>query len=195
MASATGKRIYAGRLIRPERLGGSPEWTAGLRRRPTAVWITAAVLALCILLPVVGFPALYVAAVACGVFYLDNEPLELLRLPELGAGRLLVRKVLTAWRNYFLLTAPFALLAVVAHPRTVWMAAAWIPMAALALFHAVVSKYAHYTPDTPTRRPVAARFATAGFILPVLLPLTLCLTVSYTLRAERNLNRYLHDYD
>lgn len=195
MTSAPGKRIYTGRLIRPERLGGSPEWTAGLRRRPTAVWITAAVLALCILLPVVGFPALYVAAVACGVFYLDNEPLELLRLPELGAGRLLVRKVLTAWRNYFLLTAPFALLAVVAHPRTVWMAAAWIPMAALALFHAVVAKYAHYLPDAPKHRPVAARFATAGFILPVLLPLTLCLTVSYTLRAERNLNRYLHDYD
>ena len=42
---------------------------------------------------------------------------------------------------------------------------------------------------------MAERFGLAGFILPVLLPLSLGLMVSYALRAERNLNRYLHDYD
>ena len=195
MTSTPGKRIYARRWIRPERLGGSPEWTAGLRRHPAALWITVGLLTLCILLPVAGFPGLYVAAVACGAFYLDDEPLELLRLPELNAGRLLVRKVLTAWRNYFLLTLPFTLLAILAHPRTAWIAAAWAPLAALALLYAVVAKYAHYAPEKPRRQPLAARFGSAGFLFPVLLPLSLALTVSYALRAERNLNRYLHDYD
>ena len=191
MTSAPGKRIYTRRWIRPERLGGSPEWTAGLRRHPRALWITVGLLTLCILLPVAGFPGLYVAA----AFYLDDEPLELLRLPELNAGRLLVRKVLTAWRNYFLLTLPFTLLAILAHPRTAWIAAAWAPLAALALLYAVVAKYAHYAPEKPRRQPLAARFGSAGFLFPVLLPLSLALTVSYALRAERNLNRYLHDYD
>ena len=195
MAPAPGKRIYTGHWVRPELLGGSPEWTAGLRRHPTAVWISTGLLTLCILLPVVGFPALYVAAAACGAFYLDNEPLELLRLPEMGAARLLVRKVLTAWRNYFLLTAPFTLLAALAHPRTLWMAAAWAPLAALALLYAVVAKYARYDPQRTPHRPLATRLGSAGFLIPVLLPLSLCLTVSYALRAERNLNRYLHDYD
>ena len=147
MTSTPGKRIYARRWIRPERLGGSPEWTAGLRRHPAALWITVGLLTLCTLLPVAGFPGLYVAAVACGAFYLDDEPLELLRLPELNAGRLLVHKVLTAWRNYFLLTLPFTLLAILAHPRTAWIAAAWAPLATLALLYAVVAKYAHYAPE------------------------------------------------
>lgn len=195
MASAPGKRIYPGRWVRPEWLGGSPEWTAGLRRHPSALWVAAGLLTLCALLPVVAFPALYVAAAACGAFYLDNEPLELLRLPGLSAGRLLVRKVLTAWRNYFLLTLPFTLLAILAHPRTAWIATAWVPLAALALLYAVVAKYAHYVPESPRQQPLAARFGSAGFLVPVLLPLSLALTVSYALRAERNLNRYLHDYD
>lgn len=195
MSSTNAKRIYTGRWIRPERFGGSPEWTAGLRRHPSAVWITAGVLVLCILLPAVGFPALYVAAVACGGFYHACEPLELLRLPEMNASRLLVRKVLTAWRNYFLLTLPFTLLAILAHPRTAWIAAAWAPLSALALLYAVVAKYARYQPDSNLRPPLATRIGSVGFIVPLLLPLSLGLTVSYALRAERNLNRYLHDYD
>ena len=44
-------------------------------------------------------------------------------------------------------------------------------------------------------RPLAAKLGAAGFLIPLLLPLSLCLVVSYALRAERNLNRYLHDYD
>ena len=170
MTSTPGKRIYARRWIRPERLGGSPEWTAGLRRHPAALWITVGLLTLCTLLPVAGFPGLYVAAVACGAFYLDDEPLELLRLPGLSAGRLLVRKVLTAWRNYFLLTLPFTLLAILAHPRTAWIAAAWVPLAALALLYAVVAKYAHYAPEKPRRQPLAARFGSAGFLFPYCCP-------------------------
>ena len=195
MSSPRAKHLHTARWIRPERLAGSPEWTVGLRRHLTAVWIAAAGLIVCILLPAAGFPALYVAAVACGGFYHDCEPLRMLQLPEMNASRLLVRKVLTAWRNYFLLTAPFALLAIVAHPRTAWMAVAWAPLTALALLYAVVAKYVRYVPENSTRRPVAERLGIAGFLIPILLPLSLCLTVSYALRAERNLNRYLDDYD
>ena len=80
-------------------------------------------------------------------------------------------------------------------PRSAWMAAAWVPFAALALFYFVAAKYARYEPDRTPRLPLAAKLGTAGFLVPPLLPLTLCLTVSYAFRAERNLNRYLHDYD
>ena len=113
MSSPHAKHLHTARWIRPERLAGSPEWTVGLRRHLTAVWFAAAGLILCILLPAAGFPALYVAAIACGGFYHDCEPLRMLQLPEMNASRLLVRKVLTAWRNYFLLAIPFALLGLV----------------------------------------------------------------------------------
>lgn len=188
-------KVYSGRLVRPALFGGSPDWTAGVRRHPTAVVAAAVVLLVCACIPYAGFPALYLAAAACGAFYAANEPLQLLLLPGKGAARLLARKIFTAWRNYFLMTAPFAVLALLAQPRSAWMAAGWASLAALALLYAVVSKYARYQPDRTPRRPLAARLGAAGFLIPLLLPLSLCLVVSYALRAERNLNRYLHDYD
>ena len=69
-------------------------------------------------------------------------------------------------------------------------------LAALALLYFVAAKYARYDPaDESPRWPLAARLGAAGFLLPPLLPLSLCLVVSYLLRAERNLSRYLYDYD
>ena len=189
-------KVYSGRLVRPALFGGSPEWTAGVRRHPTAVVAAAVVLLVCACIPYAGFPALYLAAAACGAFYAANEPLQLLLLPGKGAARLLARKIFTAWRNYFLMTAPFAVLALLAQPRSAWMAAAWAPLAALALLYFVAAKYARYDPaDESPRWPLAARLGVAGFLLPPLLSLSLCLVVSYLLRAERNLSRYLYDYD
>lgn len=188
-------KVYSGRLVRPALFGGSPEWTAGVRRHPTAVVAAAVVLLVCACIPYAGFPALYLAAAACGAFYAANEPLQLLLLPEQGAARFLARKVLAAWRNYFLFAVPYAAVIVLRHPDTCWMAAGWASLAALALLYAVVSKYARYQPDRTPRRPLAAKLGAAGFLIPLLLPLSLCLVVSYALRAERNLNRYLHDYD
>ncbi|WP_290540271.1 hypothetical protein [Alistipes sp.] len=195
MSTEKQRRIYSGRLLSVGLLGGSPEWTATLRQHPGAAGAIAAALAVCACVPHAGFPALGVAALLCGTVYADCEPLELLLLPETGAARLLVRKTCTAWRNYFLLATPFALLTVAAYPRSAWMAAAWIPFAALLLCYFVVEKYTRYKPDGMPRRPLAAKLGAAGFLVPLLSPLTLGLMVSYAFRAERNLNRYLHDYD
>ena len=69
-------------------------------------------------------------------------------------------------------------------------------VAALLLAYAVLAKYARYDPAIPeTPLPAATRLGFAGFLVPVFLPVTLCLTVSYAVRAERNLDRYLYDYD
>ena len=77
-----------------------------------------------------------------------------------------------------------------------WLAALWLPFAALLLAYAVLAKYARYDPAIPeTPLPAATRLGFAGFLVPVFLPVTLCLTVSYAVRAERNLDRYLYDYD
>ena len=111
-------KVYSGRLVRPALFGGSPEWTAGVRRHPAAVVAAAVVLLVCACIPYAGFPALYLAAAACGAFYAANEPLQLLLLPGKGAARLLARKIFTAWRNYFLMTAPFAVLALLAPATT-----------------------------------------------------------------------------
>lgn len=176
-------------------LGGSPEWIAGFRLHFNAAVAVISALVLCASIPWAGFPALYLAAVGCGVFYRNNEPVQLLLLPEKSAARLIAHKVFAAWRNYFLFAAPYAVVIVLRYPGTRWIAAAWAPLAALVLLYFVVSKYARYEPGSTPSRSLAARLGVAGFLVPPLLPLSLCLVVSYALRAERNLNRYLHDYD
>ena len=87
------------------------------------------------------------------------------------------------------------LAAALLHPRAAWVAALWLAFSTLVLLYAVLAKYALYDPDEP--RPVASTvmlFGLIGFLLPPLLPVSLVLLVRYGLRAERNLNRYLHDY-
>ena len=71
-------KVYSGRLVRPALFGGSPEWTAGVRRHPTAVVAAAVVLLVCACIPYAGFPALYLAAAACGadglIIEVHNDP-------------------------------------------------------------------------------------------------------------------------
>nr|WP_300799029.1 hypothetical protein [uncultured Alistipes sp.] len=182
--------------MRIARLGYSPEWTAGLRRRPIATVLLATGVLLCTLLPYLGFPALYLAALCCVSLYTRNEPLELLLLPEKSPARLLTAKIRTACRNYFLLAAPFALLAALLHPEGLWLAALWAPLSALLLVYGVLAKYAVYDPAAPeAAASTASMLGLAGFIVWPLLPITLAMLVSHALRAERNLNRYLYDYD
>lgn len=113
MPTRKQRHIYSGRLLRISLLGGSPEWTAALRRHPAAAGTVAAALAVCACVPYTGFPALFLAALLCGTFYTGNEPLQLVLLPETGAARFLAQKTFTAWRNYFLLSLPFAALNIV----------------------------------------------------------------------------------
>lgn len=143
-------------------LGGSPEWIAGMRLRPGSAVATVSALTLCACVPYAGFPALVAAAVGCGAFYRSCEPLQLVLLPEQGAARFLARKVLAAWRNYFLFAVPYAAVIVLRHPDTCWMAAGWASLAALALLYAVVSKYARYQPDRTPRRAAGRQTGRRG---------------------------------
>lgn len=177
-------------------LGYSPEWTAGMRRHRAVAGVVAGVLLLCSLIPCAGFPALCVAVLCCAALYAENEPLSLLLLAERGSARILVGKILTAWRNYFLAVLPFALIALFVQPCSIWMAIGWLPFAALVLMYAVLAKYAHYNPsEAHPKLPGTTWIGYLGFLIPLLLPVTLWLIVAYGLQAERNLNRYLYDYD
>lgn len=184
------------RRLRIGMLGGSPEWTAGIRRHPLFTGLLLCLAAAGTALPYVGFVVLMLIALCCCRFYGGNEPLQLLLLPEQGSARLLGCKVRTAWRNYFFATLPFAATAGCLHPQTLWLAAVWLPFSALLLLYAVLAKYAFYHPDHPAGSgSMTAQLGLAGFLIPPLLPVSLCLTVAYALRAEKNLNRYLYDYD
>lgn len=181
--------------LRIRMLGYSPEWTAGIRRRPLVAAAVLGLVACCAALPYWGFIALMVAALFCSGLYTGNEPLQLLILSQKGSARLLWSKVRTAWRNYFFAATPFALITAVLHPHLAWFGAIWLPFSLLVLLYAVVAKYAFYDPSIPTgTSSLTAQTGLVGFIVLPLLPVSLCLLVAYALRAERNLNRYLYDY-
>ncbi|HJC16901.1 MAG TPA: hypothetical protein H9937_02900 [Candidatus Alistipes stercorigallinarum] len=176
-------------------LAWSPEWCAALRRHRITVLLLALGALLLAAVPYWSFIYLGFTALIAVECYTRNEPLALLLLPELDSSRLLARKVGEALRNYLLATAPFALAAALLHPRAAWVAALWLAFSTLVLLYAVLAKYALYDPAEP--RPAASTamlLGLLGFLLPPLLPVSLVLLIRYGLRAERNLNRYLHDY-
>ncbi len=176
-------------------LAWSPEWCAALRRHRITVLLLALGALLLAAVPYWSFIYLGFTALIAVECYTRNEPLALLLLPELDSSSLLARKVGEALRNYLLATAPFALAAALLHPRAAWVAALWLAFSTLVLLYAVLAKYALYDPAEP--RPAASTamlLGLLGFLLPPLLPVSLVLLIRYGLRAERNLNRYLHDY-
>lgn len=192
------RTLAAPHLRSPLRIGWlawSPEWCAALRRHRITVLLLALGALLLAAVPYWSFIYLGFTALIAVECYTRNEPLALLLLPELDSSRLLARKVGEALRNYLLATAPFALAAALLHPRAAWVAALWLAFSTLVLLYAVLAKYALYDPAEP--RPAASTamlLGLLGFLLPPLLPVSLVLLIRYGLRAERNLNRYLHDY-
>lgn len=189
-------RTGNGSWLRIAWLSYSPEWTGAIRSHHTAALLIGLLLLGSAFIPYAGFPALALATLVCTECYTRNEPLMLLLLPGRGGSSLLWLKTRTAWRNYFLLTLPAAALSAALHPEAAWLAAAWAPFAALVLLYAVLAKYAAYSPkEAAAPLPGAMRIGYLGFLLPPLLPVTLALIVVYARRAEKNLNRYLHDYD
>lgn len=190
------RRTGNGSWLRIAWLGYSPEWTGAIRSHRTASFLVGLLLLGTAFVPYAGFAALALTALVCTECYTRNEPLMLLLLPGRGGSSLLWLKIRIAWRNYFLLTFPAAALSAALHPEAAWLAAAWGPFAALVLLYAVLGKYAAYSPgEGAAPIPGAMRIGYLGFFLPPLLPVTLALIVIYARRAEKNLNRYLHDYD
>jgi len=159
------------------------------------VVVSVAATALCYL-PFVSVAILLVFAFLMAGAYIENEPLEMVLLPEVSARRFLARKVWAGAAFFVRLNAPALVLYAAFNPRTAGLSLA-VPAVALAgIALMVFVKYASYDPaEMESSAQKVAALGMAGVVISPLLPVTLALACLYYRPARETLNKYLHVYD
>ena len=147
-------------------------------------------------------PGLSIAALSLlsyifiGTSYSENEPLCLILLEEVPAGKFLRSKVIRPLGLWTMLYAPALLLYGIFNIRTFYLI--FVPLLILFIGLCVNAfiKYSLYEPSLRRRQTTMTEIlANAGIIVPFLLPFTIFVTAFHYRKAKTNLNKYLYVYD
>lgn len=147
-------------------------------------------------------PGLSIAALSLlsyifiGTSYSENEPLCLILLDEMPAGKFLRSKIFKPSVLWIMLYAPALLLYGIFNIGTFYLV--FVPLLILFIGLCVNAfiKYSLYEPSLRHRQTTMAEIlANAGIIVPFLLPFTIFMTAFHYRKAKANLNKYLYVYD
>lgn len=128
--------------------------------------------------------------------YMENEPLNMVFLPEKSSAKFLWEKVRTGYALYLKLSIPALILYAVFHIRTAYFVT--IPLLAglvgISLF--VFIKYSLYEANNERIViPLAASLGMVGLVIPILIPIPALMAWKYYYSAKNNMNKYLYVYD
>ena len=147
-------------------------------------------------------PGLSIAALSLlscifiGTSYSENEPLCLILLDEMPAGKFLRSKIFKPSVLWTMLYAPALLLYGIFNIGTFYLIFVPLLILFIGLCVNVFIKYSLYEPSLRHRQTTMAEtLANAGIIVPFLLPFTIFMTAFHYRKAKANLNKYLYVYD
>lgn len=147
-------------------------------------------------------PGLSIAALSLlsyifiGTSYSENEPLCLILLDEMPAGKFLRSKIFKSSVLWTMLYAPALLLYGIFNIGTFYLIFVPLLILFIGLCVNVFIKYSLYEPSLRHRQTTMAEIlANAGIIVPFLLPFTIFMTAFHYRKAKANLNKYLYVYD
>lgn len=147
-------------------------------------------------------PGLSIAALSLlscifiGTSYSENEPLCLILLDEMPAGKFLRSKIFKPSVLWTMLYAPALLLYGIFNIGTFYLIFVPLLILFIGLCVNVFIKYSLYEPSLRHRQTTMAEIlANAGIIVPFLLPFTIFMTAFHYRKAKANLNKYLYVYD
>lgn len=147
-------------------------------------------------------PGLSIAALSLlscifiGTSYSENEPLCLILIDEMPAGKFLRSKIFKPSVLWTMLYAPALLLYGIFNIGTFYLIFVPLLILFIGLCVNVFIKYSLYEPSLRHRQTTMAEIlANAGIIVPFLLPFTIFMTAFHYRKAKANLNKYLYVYD
>ena len=147
-------------------------------------------------------PGLSIAALSLlscifiGTSYSENEPLCLILIDEMPAGKFLRSKIFKPSVLWTMLYAPALLLYGIFNIGTFYLIFVPFLILFIGLCVNVFIKYSLYEPSLRHRQTTMAEIlANAGIIVPFLLPFTIFMTAFHYRKAKANLNKYLYVYD
>jgi len=174
----------------------SLETTSFFRKYGAVVWIMLSASLALSFVPAVSVLILYVSIIiyACSTFQ-QAESLTLLCFDELPAKPFLKRKIKRELVFWAKLSLPVCALYCIFNVETAYYVLVPIILGSLYVVFCICSKYSQYKPDGKIEGSVSQAIGFLGYIIPVLLPLSLIMTFVFYFQAIDNLNNYLDAYN
>jgi hypothetical protein len=170
------------------------EWVSGIRKQYIPV--------ICLYLVAVAFcwvrilplALLWFLTILISSFYLENEPVHILRAGNKTAGRFLSDKIKINIKYILILYSLPVIINVIFVREFLVITLLFIPVQIALICFAISLKYCTYKPNTNLLgNNVAFSIIAILSAMPYFLPATLLLAIVYFYKAEKNLKLYLHD--
>jgi hypothetical protein len=175
--------------------GGELELISFLRRRFLLVSVVVVASMIFSFVPFLSLILLLLLVLTMGNAYQENEPLDMLFLPEMSPEKYLWKKVKAGYVLFLKLSIPTLLLYAVFNFDTAYFIA--IPLVAgfVGTMLAVFVKYSLYEPREEILVPLTVSIGMVGIVIPLLIPIPLLMAWRYYYSAKENLKTYLYVYD
>lgn len=181
----------------PEKLSnGELEIISFLRRRFLLVSILIMASLVFCHVPFFSLFILLLLVLTIGNAYQENEPLNMLFLPERSAKKYIWMKVGAGYVLYLKLSIPTLVLYSVFNFDTAYFIVIPLLAGLVGIMLSVFVKYSLYRPHNGgIVIPLTASIGMVGIVVPLLMPIPLLMAWKYYYSAIDNLKNYLHVYD
>jgi len=164
------------------------------RRAGLLIWgLLLLALALCFA-PAVSVVIVYLLVLFASASFDQSESLTLLCLEELPARQFLRRKIRRQVAFWTTLTLPVLVLYAVLHLDTAYHVLVPVVLCPLQIAANVSARYSVFHPNRTITGRASLALCLLGYLIPILAPVSIVLTVVYYFDAIRNLNTYLYAY-
>lgn len=137
---------------------------------------------------------LWFITITIASFYIECEPLHILKEGNQTSGQLIKQKLFRHSKYLVILFFPVLLINMIFNPGYLMLSLLFIPMQLSLLCYAICLKYSTYEPDKyPFGNNIIFSLVSLGSIVPYLLPVPFFLAVYTYRKAKFNLNNYLDD--
>jgi hypothetical protein len=170
------------------------EWISGFRKQYIpfiCLYLLAVVFCWVRIFPL---GLLWFLTIMISSFYLENEPVHILRAGNKTARLFLVHKIKTSISYILILYCLPVIINAIVVREFLMITLLFIPVQIALICFAISLKYCTYKPNTNILgNNVAFSIIAILSAMPYFLPVTLLLAIIYFYKAEKNLKLYLHD--
>jgi hypothetical protein len=175
--------------------GGELELISFLRRRFLLVSVVVTASVVFSFVPFLSLIILLLLVLIMGSAYTENEPLDMLLLPEVSASKYLWMKVRAGWILFLKLSLPTLLLYALFNFDTAYFIVVPLVAGFVGTMLSVFVKYSLYEPREEIIVPLTVSIGMVGILIPLLIPIPLLMAWRYYYSAVDNLKTYLYVYD
>lgn len=170
------------------------EWISGIRKNMIPVIFLYLAAACTCWMNIVPLFFLWLLTMVFCSFHQESEPVQVLREGNLTAGKYIIKKIMVASGIIGMLYAPLLLINTLLNNKHLLLNLLFIPAQLCVVCFSICLKYSIYKPGRNlSGNNIPLAIVSMGSVIPYFLPVPALLSVSYYLKAKKNVKQYLDD--